>query len=88
MRPKDDNRKEIFEILSLKNQVLEKERKEGLENILQMQSQVQESKRIESDFLMESKNPRAEEEQKDGKQAEDTSTKKSQKTNTKKKVEQ
>jgi hypothetical protein len=38
MRPKDDNRKEIFEILSLKNQVLEKERKESLENILQMQS--------------------------------------------------
>ena len=88
MRPKDDNRKEIFEILSLKNQVLEKERKESLENILQMQSQVQESKRIESDFLMESKNPPAEEEQKDGKQAEDTYTKKSQKTNTKKKVEQ
>ena len=88
MRPKDDNRKEIFEILSLKNQVLEKERKESLENILQMQSQVQESKRIESDFLMESKKSPAEEEQKDGKQAEDTYTKKSQKKNTKKKVEQ
>ncbi len=28
MSPKDNNRKEIFEILSLKNQVLEKERKE------------------------------------------------------------
>ncbi len=37
MSPKDDNRKEIFEILSLKNQVLEKECKEVWKK-LQMQS--------------------------------------------------
>lgn len=37
-KPKDDNRREIFEILSLKHQVLEKELKDAVENILLMQS--------------------------------------------------
>lgn len=61
MRPKEDNRKEIFEILTLKNQVLEKELKDAVENML-IQCQVQEPKRIEIDFLPELKNLRLDEE--------------------------